>query len=346
MELKIKRLWHSPASIETTASQVLLANLLWVEHNEELYDTILNAAELKSYGFGQHICHFGDPTSGIYVVVAGMIKVVYMPTPALIEARNQYGKIPNSELYMDLTFSQPETDYFSSGFVFGEYGVLRDDPWASDIIAETSLLVYHIPKEVIIQAIERYEDPYDSLEGQLWRSVGMRRATGLLEQLPRYQNNLDKIQIVLQRSTIPINDSHNVFEIPDYVSEVVVIEGYATNQDTNDTYIAPFIVPRSCTKLIQLDNPATVNRILIIADEDVDLSTTGNEDRISLGGKNVNWTSSRNYSHSLTRRNFNPYHISECGVQVVKCGAQCNDNSRIVGGRETYRGQFPWMVNM
>lgn len=60
----------------------------------------------------------------------------------------------------------------------------------------------------------------------------------------------------------------------------------------------------------------------------------------------INRTSSRNYSHSLTRRNFNPYHISECGVQVVKCGAQCNDNSRIVGGRETYRGQFPWMVNM
>lgn len=145
-----------------------------------------NSAELISYGFGDYICQVGEEASGVYVIVAGMIKVSYLPSPSLIDLRNNFGKLPNSEIYTDLTFSEPETDYFSAGFVFGEYGVLTMDKWASDIVAETSLVVYHISKDVIKKAIQKYQG-YNPLEGQVWRSIAMRRATGLLEQLPRYQ---------------------------------------------------------------------------------------------------------------------------------------------------------------
>jgi CRP-like cAMP-binding protein len=140
-----------------------------------------------SFVFGQLIVKVRDPPSGIYIVVAGMVKVTYDPTPELEEERRRHGKIPNMELYTDLTFSVHEEDYFSSGLVIGEAGSLTGAPSACSIIAETSVVVYHIPAAVISQALKTYSDPFDSLESQMWRSVGIRRATPLIASLPQYE---------------------------------------------------------------------------------------------------------------------------------------------------------------
>jgi hypothetical protein len=59
----------------------------------------------------------------------------------------------------------------------------------------------------------------------------------------------DKIQAHLLRSSVPIGDQYNLLDIPPYVSEVVVIEGYAKNAFTSDVYVAPFVVPSSCNRL-------------------------------------------------------------------------------------------------
>jgi hypothetical protein len=74
-----------------------------------------------SFVYGQLIIKGRDPPSGIYIVVAGMVKVTYDPNPELEEECRRHGKIPNMELYTDLTFSVHE-DYFSSGLVIGEAG--------------------------------------------------------------------------------------------------------------------------------------------------------------------------------------------------------------------------------
>jgi hypothetical protein len=43
-----------------------------------------------------------------------------------------------------------------------------------------------------------------------------------------------------------------------------------------------------------------------------------------------------------------PRTMNYCGNQKVSCeqtnGIGCNPQSRIIGGSESYRGEFPWMV--
>jgi secreted trypsin-like serine protease len=44
-------------------------------------------------------------------------------------------------------------------------------------------------------------------------------------------------------------------------------------------------------------------------------------------------------------------HLSGCGLQLVRCEevskneeTLCNPNARIVGGGESFKGEFPWLV--
>ncbi len=57
-----------------------------------------------------------------------------------------------------------------------------------------------------------------------------------------------------------------------------------------------------------------------------------------------------NSNSTSNRRSFNPYR-NVCGQQILKCEqvkseTWCRPNARIIGGRETYRGEWPFVVRL
>jgi len=86
-----------------------------------------------------------------------------------------------------MTFQKPEDDFFSTGFVIGEAGVLTGQPRAASAICETGVICYHVSQSAMKHALKTYNDPYDSLEARLWRSVGIHRAAAILPTQPYYQ---------------------------------------------------------------------------------------------------------------------------------------------------------------
>ncbi|XP_035710836.1 uncharacterized protein LOC118436559 [Folsomia candida] len=81
----------------------------------------------------------------------------------------------------------------------------------------------------------------------------------------------------LERSCVPIGAQFSVIDIPAYVLDIFVIEGYVQDYVTGNMFIAPALVSRACTKLIcNVDNFKTINRILLITQDNIP-ATSGDE---------------------------------------------------------------------
>ena len=100
------------------------------------------------------------------------------------------GIVPNMELFLDLTFRHEELDFFSTGTIIGEKSVLTGEPRAASVTCETVVTAYHLPQDMMKQALSIFTDPFDSLESRMWRSFGIRLATALLPTQPAYSVSL------------------------------------------------------------------------------------------------------------------------------------------------------------
>ncbi|ODM88203.1 Sodium/hydrogen exchanger 10, partial [Orchesella cincta] len=270
LEERMKRLWNSPSYIAPPAPEVLLANLNWLYGHDELRDHIFKNATLLQYEVNDVIASTGDPPQGIYVIVSGMIRIDYEPLPDIVEDRAAYGVIPVMEIFKSLDFDKKITDYFSSGTVIGEASCLTGRLRAASVICETEgVSAYHIPLSVMKEALETFTDHFDSLEERLWRACGMRRAANYLTTLSSYHTiPKEKLEMLLERSCVPIGPEFETIRIPPYIQDVVVIEGMAKSADTGELFIAPAVIPKSCTKIRMPDNPKTSNRVLVFLQED------------------------------------------------------------------------------
>jgi hypothetical protein len=54
-----------------------------------------------------------DEPNGIYVIVAGMVKITFEPSYETTTERIAYGVIPNTELFRDMEFDKDIEDYFT-----------------------------------------------------------------------------------------------------------------------------------------------------------------------------------------------------------------------------------------
>jgi len=96
------------------------------------------------------------------------------------------------EVFKDFSFDLPKEDFFSTGTLIGECGVLTGRPRAAGVTCETEIEAYFISMKVMKDAMELFNDPYDSLEGRLWRSCGIMRG---LSYLPT--TGLNKVRLYL-----------------------------------------------------------------------------------------------------------------------------------------------------
>ncbi|CAG7640037.1 unnamed protein product [Allacma fusca] len=271
LEEKMKRLWHSPSTIPSFSPQILLENLPWVIGNDDILAYVKDNATLVSFGFGETISEEGESPNGIHIIVSGMIKVHYIPNDEIIKNYEDYGVVPNMELFLDLTFRSEEMDFFSTGTIIGEKSVLTGETRCATVSCETVVSAYHLPQAPMKTALSIFTDPYDSLESRMWRSYGIKLATALLPTQPAYASwTLDKIRMHLERSAVPIGEKFETMTVPEYISDVIVIQGQVMNSHTKEIYQAPSLVPRSCSKFSPVDGSSVQPRVLVVAHEEID----------------------------------------------------------------------------
>ena len=80
----MKRQLSTPASLPPQKPLELLRNVIWLEGmSAEAVDFITSAARLKMFDAGDTITRQGEDATGIYLIVAGMVKV-WSTTPTVI----------------------------------------------------------------------------------------------------------------------------------------------------------------------------------------------------------------------------------------------------------------------
>jgi len=97
------------------------------------------------------------------------------------------GKLPNTELFLDLTFTRELDDFFSTGTCIGEIGALTGAPRASSVTCETFVMAYYINQDALDTGLTVFNSKNNSLESRMWRAVGINIGTHLLPKSSFYQ---------------------------------------------------------------------------------------------------------------------------------------------------------------
>lgn len=120
------------------------------------------------------------------MIISGLVRLHYEPTEDdQIQKNLAIGLIPNTEMFLDLTFASEEDKYLGCGLVCGELGVITEQPRASSIRCETDVTLFHWPHE-IVQISINFAGTYDGMECRLWRSFGIKLATEYLQTDSNY----------------------------------------------------------------------------------------------------------------------------------------------------------------
>jgi sodium/hydrogen exchanger 10/11 len=204
------------------------------------------------FAVGDIIYAKGDSPNGIFVIVTGVVKISYEPSYELLKARDEKGAIPNMEIYSEPTFEEAMTDYYTTGGVLGEMGVVTEDIRAASVTCETGVVAYHLSQSTMRKAVEAFDDRYDSLEGRIWRSCGMKLAAVILPTQPAFQSwTMDKLKTHLELSAVPIGDQYQNMLLPDFITDCILIYGEVVsgNEEEEETYTAPAILPRSMGRI-------------------------------------------------------------------------------------------------
>ena len=86
----MKQQLHAPAHIPPKKPEDLLRSLVWLQGlEEEAISYITSNAELMSYDYGDTIVKQGELCDGIYLIISGMVKVIFFYIVLEIQSRFQ-----------------------------------------------------------------------------------------------------------------------------------------------------------------------------------------------------------------------------------------------------------------
>jgi hypothetical protein len=168
----LKKLWAAPNSIKLASVDTMVDNIPWAVGHHAMLEFFRDKAEFRKYWGGDVIYDIGDEPTGIHLITSGIVKLHYVPTVEHSSLLHESGKCPNSEFYLDTTYTQTAFDYLGVGTVLGEYGYLSKLPRAASIVCETNVETVFWSVESLDKGMSHYNDPFDSLEGRLWRRFG------------------------------------------------------------------------------------------------------------------------------------------------------------------------------
>lgn len=232
VEVKMKRQLQAPSYIKPKKPEELLKNLLWLQNLEEDgISYITSNMEMLSYDYGDIIVKQGEPSDGIYIIIAGMVKLVGVST----------GVDVSKDDSMNLKIS---ADYLYAGNVVGEMGLLMDSVRNASVICETIVQAYFISGDKMLKAIQRFK----GLSDDIWRVCSIRLAVPLVMSDPAYKiYSKDHIRIMCERSEMVDIGHKTSFAITENMREAILIAGTVYCAHTNESFTGPVILSKSNT---------------------------------------------------------------------------------------------------
>lgn len=217
-EQLMKKLESHVATLNPADPTHLLLEVPWLDGaTENEIATIQAITELKSYELGDVLAHAGDPSNGIFIVVSGMVRIVF-----------EVGSVKR-------------TNFVNAGQVLGELGTLTDSFRSADMMCETAVEAFFIPGEKIKATLATYP----KLADRLWRVCGIRAAVTALARLPLYTKwPLPRLKHHCEMSKVYSSAESVLWTFDERVSEAMVLEGTATCKHTGRTFLALVPIPR------------------------------------------------------------------------------------------------------
>ncbi|KAK9883823.1 hypothetical protein WA026_002021 [Henosepilachna vigintioctopunctata] len=256
--------------IETTDRECIFENVSWLQGHPKTKNALLERAEIRLFESGKCILQEGDKSNGIYIIVAGVCDISYIPQEETLFRLNSYGELPVVDNLLSGNFEKRINSYVTSGMTLGELSFLTNRPYASNVTTDSPCEAYFLSSEVLYKVMQVDSDLLDGLECRIWKSISKNMAIGILIRLKKH--DIEEILLHdrhLTRFYIPIIYQFENLKVSDFIKDIVLIEGVITDVNTGKRYTAPCRISRTIQEITFPKNKVMA-KLLIIPREEID----------------------------------------------------------------------------
>ncbi|GFS66574.1 hypothetical protein NPIL_231272 [Nephila pilipes] len=254
---------------------------------------ILENHIICSYRRGEIIQEVGKPHQYVYVIVSGIVKVLWNNAESKTSPDQTYNKLPNTDtfLFFKLNGENEIWDFLITSQTLGLLGYLQKTKSVTTAVCEKDCELLQINYAFLKSAEEEYKINY-----AMWRMVAINVGVSILKKQPRYMDyNDDDIKMLLQKGILPSLHEMVNWKVPSVIDDMVLIQGRVKDSQNALKFIGPAYIPNTCKNLIVLGNidkrPQVVMILLPIEE----------------------------YNFKLCRHWTNPAEISSSGLCTLHC---------------------------
>ncbi|XP_017771562.1 PREDICTED: sodium/hydrogen exchanger 11-like [Nicrophorus vespilloides] len=223
----------------------------WLCGDEAIMDYLYINGTTKIWDANEVLCSPGDTAEGIYILVAGLIKMQYDPSDEMLTLLKNYGALPIKDFLNNKRFKEKHEEYVLMGNTIGEIAVLTGRPHSCTIVAAVPSQTYIIPTDAINAAMHLSADPIEGLAARLWKYISWNLCRSILSETPVYQNaSQDQLNLILYRGVVPNLNCYEILVLSELVEFIIIIEGLVVDHNTREIYTAPCFLPRTVHKII------------------------------------------------------------------------------------------------
>ncbi|XP_047375950.1 sodium/hydrogen exchanger 11 [Sciurus carolinensis] len=246
---KIKALNNFPMAIPPPTPDKYLPNIIWMENKDVLIEFFKERTKLAYFDYGDVICREGEMPQGIYLIISGMASLHSSSPTFGIDSSLRAGK-------EDRTLF---TEYCTSGDVIGELSCLLKREIEYTAICETALQAFFISLEDLYEGFDVF---WPSLEYKIWLKLALSTACQYFESSLADEDLTFQKCVMLNHAYVETLSSYNEMTIDNVTMKfVIIVYGSVINSKTEEPYLAPCIIPKTCE---QIQGTADVSKLLII----------------------------------------------------------------------------------
>ncbi|KAH0506663.1 Sodium/hydrogen exchanger 11 [Microtus ochrogaster] len=246
---KIKALNNFPMAIPPPTPDKYLPNIVWMENKDVLIEFFKERTRLTYFDYGDIICREGEMPQGIFLIISGMASLhSSSPTFGLDSNRGT-----------DRQFKTMYTEYCTSGDVLGELSCLLKREIEYTAICETTLQAFFISLEDLYEGFDVF---WPSLEYKIWLKLALGVANQYFEQVIAGEDLKFQKCVVSNYAYVETLSSYNEVTLNHVAMKIVIlVYGNVINSKTEESHVAPSIIPKSCD---QIQGISDVSKLLII----------------------------------------------------------------------------------
>uniref|UniRef100_A0A8C6HQC6 Cyclic nucleotide-binding domain-containing protein n=1 Tax=Mus spicilegus TaxID=10103 RepID=A0A8C6HQC6_MUSSI len=275
---KIKALNNFPMAIPPPTPDKYLPNIVWMENKDVLIEFFKERTKLTYFDYGDIICREGEMSQGIFLIISGMA--------SLHSSSPTFGI--DSTQRTDRQFKTMYTEYCTSGDVLGELSCLLKREIEYTAICETTLQAFFISLEDLYEGFDVF---WPSLEYKMWLKLALSIANQYFEPNIAGEDLKFHKCVLYNHAYVETLSSYNEMTLNHVIMKLIIlVYGIVINSKTEETFVAPSIIPKSCE---QIQGISDVSKLLIIPTSDPAKNDATSHAMVSTGlrttKKDYNW---------------------------------------------------------